>query len=100
MASASSNYQSIFENALESYRKRTGKDLASDPLLRELEACSSPDGVFDILRGLIIGSDQSCNSNDWLTKWLNPTVNMLYTLSATLGKVVGLVGSANLGFPF
>jgi hypothetical protein len=26
-----------------------------------------------------------------LTKWLNPTVNVLYALSATLGEGVGLV---------
>jgi hypothetical protein len=26
-----------------------------------------------------------------LTKWLNPTVNVLFTLSASLGEGVGLV---------
>jgi hypothetical protein len=35
MATSPSNYQSIFDsdNAVESYKKRTGKDLATDPLL-------------------------------------------------------------------
>lgn len=96
MATSHSNYQSIFNAALGSYKKRTGKDLASDPLLRRLETCHSPDDVFAILRGLILGSDQSRSNNGKLTKWLDPTVNVLYTLSVTVGA--GLVScSANLG---
>ena len=96
MAASHSNYQSIFNAALGSYKKRTGKDLASDPLLRRLETCHSPDDVFAILRGLILGSDQSRSNNGKLTKWLDPTVNVLYTLSVTVGA--GLVScSANLG---
>jgi hypothetical protein len=101
MATSSSNYQSIFDNALESYKKRTGKDLASDPILRRLETCHSPDDVLVILRGLILECDQSRSSNSNLTKWLNPTVNVLYTLSTTIGEGVGLVSTidlANLGF--
>ena len=99
MATSPSNYQSIFDNALESYKKRTGKDLASDPLPQRLETCHSPDDVLAILRGLIPGSDQPRSNNDRLTKWLNPTVNVLYTLSASAGGDVGLVSSVNLAFP-
>ena len=101
MATSSSNYQSIFDNALESYKKRTGKDLASDPLLRRLETCHSPDDVLSILRGLILECDQSHSSSSKLTKWLNPTVNVLYTLSTAIGEGVGLVSTIdleNLGF--
>jgi hypothetical protein len=36
-------------------------------------------------------SNQSQNSDDPLTKWVTPTVNVLYSFSATLGGVVGLV---------
>jgi len=96
MATSSSNYQSIFDNALKSYKKRTGKDLASDPLLRRLETCHSPDDVLVILRGLILECDQSRSSNSKLTKWLNPTVNVLYTLSTTIGGGVGLVSTIDL----
>lgn len=90
-----SNYQVIFDNALESYKKQTGKNLTSDPLLHSLETCHSPDDVVTtILRGLIPGSDQSRNIDDRLTKWLKPTINVLYTLSATIGgSMVSCVNS-------
>jgi len=97
MATPLSNYQSIFENALESYKKRTGKDISSDPLLRRLETCHSPDDVLTILRGLIFESGQSRNcDNNGPEKWLNPTVNVLYSLSATIGAGVGLVSLVSL----
>jgi hypothetical protein len=35
--------------------------------------------------------DRSQSSDNRLTKWLDPTVNILYALSATLGEGVGLV---------
>jgi hypothetical protein len=96
MAATLSNYQSIFDNALESYKKRTGKDISSDPLLRRLETCKSPDDVLTILRGLIFESGQSRNCDNGPEKWLNPTVNVLYSLSATIGAGVGLVSSVNV----
>jgi len=93
MATLLLNYQSIFDNALESYKKRTGKDIASDPLLRRLETCHSPDDVLTILRGLIFESGQSRNCDN---KWLNPTVNVLYSLSESIGAGVGLVSLVNV----
>ena len=82
LATTLSDYQFIFDNALESYKRRTGKDLSSHPLFHSLEACHSPDDVVAIiLRGLA----QSRNVDDRLTKWLIPTVNVLCTLSATIG---------------
>jgi hypothetical protein len=92
MATPLSNYQSIFDSALESYKRRTGKDISSDPLLRRLETCQSPDDVLSILRGLVFesGLSRNCDNNE-PTKWLNPTVNVLYSLSGTIGAGVGLV---------
>src|SRR6266581_4691320 len=58
-------------------RKKTGKDLASDPLLRRLESCSSPDTVLDVLREKIPGFDQSRST---LTTWVKPTINVMYFL--------------------
>jgi hypothetical protein len=41
-----------------------------------------------------VGEPQQSRSNDErLTKWLGPTVNILFALSATLGEGVGLVNS-------
>lgn len=89
--SSVSNYQLIFENALATYEKKTGKNLASDPLLRRLESCRSPNAVLGILREQIPRFDQSGSNNDRLSDWLNPTVSVLYTFSSTIGEAFNLV---------
>jgi hypothetical protein len=86
------NYESIFLNALEAYKRRTGNDLRSHPLLAKLEACDSPDAVLATLREQIPGLDKSDSNEDGFTKWLNPTVNVLYSFSSTIGGGIGLVG--------
>jgi hypothetical protein len=95
-ASASSqNYQSIFDNALEAYKKKTKKDLRSHPLLAKLQTCSSPDAVLTVLREQIHGFDQSCSTSEVdarSTNWLNPTVHVLHTLSKAIGGGISLVG--------
>jgi hypothetical protein len=94
VASAStshSNFASIFNAALESYKHKTKKDLASHPLLPSLQSCDSPEAVLTVLREQIPAFGQSQNGDDGLTKWVTPTVNVLYAFSATLGQGVGLV---------
>ena len=85
------NYQAIFDSALEAYKEKTGKDLTSDPLLRTIEYCNSPDAVLAILRAQILEPGQPQNSHNRLTTWLDPTVNVLNAFSATIGGLVGLV---------
>lgn len=86
-----SNYQVIFDSALKTYKKKTGKDLTKDPLLRRLETCNSPDAVLYILRAQILEPGQPQGSRNRLTTWLDPTVNVLISFSATLGALVGQV---------
>ncbi|KAF8469865.1 hypothetical protein DFH94DRAFT_773065 [Russula ochroleuca] len=85
-----SNYQAIFDSALEAYKRKTGKDLTKDPLLRSLETCQSPDAVISILRAQLLGPGQSQSSSDELTTWLDPTVNVINAFSATIGGGVSL----------
>ena len=85
---SSANYQAIFDNSIEAYKKKTGNDLASDPLLRRLESCNSPDTVLDVLREQIPEFDQSGSR---LTTWVQPTINVLYNFSSTIGGAVSLV---------
>ena len=89
-----SNYQSIFDSALESYGKKTGKGLTSNPLFCKIEACDSPDDVITLLREQISGFDRSRSGNDSerLSKWLDPTVNAINSFSGTIGGSVSLVG--------
>lgn len=89
---STSNYQAIFHNAVEAYKKRTGNDLESDPLLDRLKSCAFPDAVLAVLREQIPGFDQSESNDERFTKWLNPIVNVLCTFSSTIGGAVGLVG--------
>jgi hypothetical protein len=89
-----SNYQHIFSHALESYRKRTGNDLTSNPLLPRLEACNSPDSVIALLRQQIPGFGLSRSDNDSgrLSNWLNPTVNVITAFSRNISDIVSPVG--------
>jgi hypothetical protein len=90
-ADSSSNYQVIFDNALKAYKTKTGKDLKSDPLLHRLETCNNPDAVLTLLRQQIPGDGQSGSSDERLTNWLNPVVNVLYNFAQTIGGAVSLV---------
>ena len=86
-----SNFVSIFNAALETYKRKTKRDLASHPLLPTLQSCDSPEAVLTVLREQIPAFSQSQNADDGLTKWVIPTVNVLYAFSATLNQGVGLV---------
>jgi hypothetical protein len=90
-AAAATNFQLIFNNALKAYEKRTKKDLLSHPLALELQTCNSPSAILDVLHKQVQGLDRSPSSDDRWTKWLGPTVNVLHTLSDTLGEGVNLV---------
>jgi len=86
-----SNLDSIFNAALKTYKKKTGKDITSHPLATELQSCDSPDAILAVLRRQVPTTDQSQNSDETFSKYLIPTVNVLYTLSDTLGEGIGLV---------
>jgi hypothetical protein len=90
-ASISNNFQLIINDALNSYKKRTKKDLLSHPLATQLQTCNSPGDILAVLHQQVQGLDQSRSSDDRLIKWLDPAVNVLYTLSETLGEGVSLV---------
>jgi hypothetical protein len=87
---ASSNFQLIVNNALDMYKKRTKNDLLAHPLAPQLQACESPGAILAVLQQQVQGLDQSRSDDRW-TKWLDPTVNVLFAFSATLGAGVGLV---------
>ena len=91
---STSNYQAIFDNALNAYKKKTKKDLRSHPLLPKIQSCNSPNAVLAVLQDQIPVLDQShsiSSASDRLTKWLNPTVNVLYAFSEAIGAGISLV---------
>jgi hypothetical protein len=94
-STSQSNFVSLFNASLESYKRKTKKDLASHPLLPTLQSCDSPEAVLTVLREQVSASNQSQNGDDGLTKWVTPTVNVLYSFSETIGQGVGLVNIYN-----
>ena len=85
-SSSPSNFQLLINNALNTYKKRTKKELRNHPLAVQLQACDSPDAVLVVLKQQL---DQSRSDERW-TKWLDPTIHVLLAFSQTVGTV-GLV---------
>jgi hypothetical protein len=95
-STSQSNFVSILNAALETYKRKTKKDLASHPLLPSLQSCDSPEAVLTVLREQVPGtSNQSRNGDGGLTKWITPTVNVLFSFSETIGQGAGLVNFEN-----
>ncbi len=86
-----SNFASIFNAALESYKRKTKQDLPSHPLFMNLESCNSPEAVLTVLREQVLAFNQSQNDDEGLTKWVTPTVNVLSSFSHTVGQGIGVV---------
>jgi hypothetical protein len=89
-ASSTSNFQLIINNALKAYEKRTRRDLSAHPLAAQLQACDSLCAILAVFQQQVQGIDQSRSDVQW-TKWLYPTVDVLFALSSTLGTGVGVV---------
>ena len=90
-STSSSNFQLIFNHALKAYERRTKKDLLAHPLVTQLQNCDSHGSILIVLQRQVQELNRSQTSDERLTKWLDPTVKVLYTLSATLGEGVSLV---------
>ena len=89
--SSSTNFETFFAAALKTYSKQTKKDIASHPLATQLQSCESASAILAILQTQVQTFDQSQGADKKLTKWLDPTVNVLFAFSATLGNGVSLV---------
>ena len=89
--SSSSNFQSIFNASLQAYDNKTKNKLLDHPLATHLQSCDSPSAVLTVLRDLVQQFDQCRTSDERLSIWLNPTVNVLYAFSNALGGGVGSV---------
>ncbi|KAH9060249.1 hypothetical protein EDB87DRAFT_622356 [Lactarius vividus] len=92
-AAASSGFQLIFNAALKSYKKQTKKDLIAHPLASQLQSCDSTSAILAVLQEQVRQFDQAHSGDERFTKWLIPTVNVLYAFSAAVSEGVGLVFS-------
>ena len=87
---ASTNFQLIINNALDNYKKCTKNDLITHPLTAQLQSCNSPSDVLAVLHQQVHELDYSRTDERW-SKWLDPTVNVIYVLSSTLTAGVTMV---------
>jgi hypothetical protein len=94
--SSSANFQSIFNASLQAYDNKTKNKLLDHPFAAHLQSCDSPNAVLTVLQDLVQKFDQRRASDDKLNNWLNPTVNVLYAFSNTLGEGVSLVSPNSL----
>jgi len=90
-SSSSSNFQPVLNAALDAYEKTTKKKLLDHPLATQLQSCDSPTAILSVLQDLIQRFEQNRSSDERLRTWLDPTVNVLFAFSATLGEGVSLV---------
>jgi hypothetical protein len=91
LESSSSHIKSILDAALSEYKSKTGNDLTSNSLAKELQGCESAEAVLDIIQREAKAFDKFRDGDKRLMKWIGPSVEVLYTISATLGQGVGMV---------
>lgn len=92
-----SQFQVIFDAALNEYSQKTGKDIRAHPLTARLQSCDSSDTVLGILQEQLKVPKQY---EDWrirLVRRLKPTVEILIGLSTggAFGAGIGLVRLIN-----
>jgi O-acetylhomoserine/O-acetylserine sulfhydrylase-like pyridoxal-dependent enzyme len=95
-STASLRFQVIFNDALKSYQKQTKKDLTTHPLASQLQSCKSTTAILAVLQDQVQEFDKARSGDERLTRWLNPTVNVLCAFSAAVSGGVSLVSLATV----
>ena len=85
------NFTAIFDAASIEYLGVTGTRLDTHPFAAQLEKSHSPEAVSNLIRTQAQAFTKFRNTDQRLMTWLNPTVHILSTFSATLGEGIGLV---------
>jgi hypothetical protein len=87
------NFTAIFNAASIEYQTLTGKRLDTHPFAAQLDNCQNPEAISNILRTQAKAFSKYRKGDERLMAWLDPTINILFTFSATLGEGIGLVSS-------
>jgi hypothetical protein len=90
---SSSNFRSIFDTALNQYKKKTKNNLVAHQLTAPLESCTSPSAILAVLdeQYHVQQFIQSRNDNERPKPWLNATANVICAFSATTSGAFELV---------
>ncbi|KAH9969849.1 hypothetical protein BC827DRAFT_1263022 [Russula dissimulans] len=84
------HFTAIFSAASTEYQTVTGKRLDAHPFAIQFEDCDDPEAVSDILRTQALAFSNVPQGEEKLMTWLDPTVHILFSFSATLGEWVAL----------
>ena len=77
------DFQELFEAALKEYEGRAGTKLLEHELAIKLKSCDSADSVIEALQTEAQKFHKFRRDDGKVMKWLNRTVNVLYTLSTS-----------------
>ena len=88
---STSNFNVIFEAALNEYEILTGQDLRTYPFFVALESFNSPDAILNVFRTQTQAFDKVRKNNKKLIDLLAPIVEILFEFSAALGEGVDVV---------
>jgi hypothetical protein len=97
---AISNFTPIFKAASDEYKKLTKKDLQSHPFAAQFDGCDSPRAVLDVFKKQAEAFEEFRKGDDKLMKFLDPTINVLSTLSETIGEGLALAVSFQVSTSF
>jgi hypothetical protein len=95
-STSSTSFETIFTAALKEYKQQTKTDIASHPLATQLQSCDSSSAIIAVLRTQVQSVQVDKGTDERWTRWLDPTVNVLFAFSATLGSGVGVVNTSHI----
>ena len=84
---SNANFTKVFEVATHEYRTVTGQDLSTHPFSAALDILKTPDAIVDIFRKQAQVFEKVSKDNEKLMTFLSPIVQILFTLSVTIGEV-------------
>jgi hypothetical protein len=90
---STNNFTAIFNAASIEYQTLTGKRLDTHPFAAQLDTCQNPEAISNVLRTQARAFSKFRKGDERLMAWLDPTIHILFTFSATLGEGIGLVSN-------
>jgi len=85
------HFTAIFRAASTEYQTVTGKCLGAHPFAVQFDDCADPEAVSDVLWTQALAFREVPQGVEKLMTWLDPTVHILFSFSATLGEWIVLV---------
>ena len=80
---ALSAFPSIFAEALNKYKAKTGTDLPTHPLFTEIKNCDTAEKVIAVLVGTCNALDDARKTT--VVKWIKPMVHVLMSVTSVVG---------------